>query len=369
MVPLAEAGYHVFAPDIRGYGRTTGWDDDYDGDLDSFRRLNVVRDALGLVYAFGYRSVGVIGPRFRLADRRVVRRRTPRRLHLGRADERTVRRYRIATVRHRRQSAAIQDSWTRSPGGACQAAAPAQALSALLHHPPGQREHVARPQGLHAFCVAITTTRAPIGPTTRRSGWRRAPPPSWRRCPPNYIMDLADGMAETVAKHMPTAAEIAANTWLPDERAGGLCRGIRADRLPGRIEPLSVREASAPPRCNSSRTAPSISRPSSSPAQRLGQLSEPGGAGTDAERGMHRHARGAHGGRRRSLGAAGATRGNEPLVDRISEDGVNRLRAVQLPGSSSRRFMRRSSRGPRSSGLDLTLDVGVGIARDRPDSH
>ena len=32
MVPLAEAGYHVIAPDQRGYGRTTGWDDDYDGD-------------------------------------------------------------------------------------------------------------------------------------------------------------------------------------------------------------------------------------------------------------------------------------------------------------------------------------------------
>ena len=30
---LADAGYHVFAPDVRGYGRTTGWDSNYDGDL------------------------------------------------------------------------------------------------------------------------------------------------------------------------------------------------------------------------------------------------------------------------------------------------------------------------------------------------
>ena len=64
MMPLAEAGYHVFAPDQRGYGRTTGWDGAYDGDLASFRRLNVVRDALGLVSAFGYRSVAVIGHDF-----------------------------------------------------------------------------------------------------------------------------------------------------------------------------------------------------------------------------------------------------------------------------------------------------------------
>src|SRR5215470_14868707 len=40
MVPLAAAGFHVVAPDLRGYGRTTGWDPDYDGDLGSFRILN-----------------------------------------------------------------------------------------------------------------------------------------------------------------------------------------------------------------------------------------------------------------------------------------------------------------------------------------
>ena len=47
MVPLAEAGYHVIAPDVRGYGRTTGWSSDYYTDLAPFRRLNKVRDALG----------------------------------------------------------------------------------------------------------------------------------------------------------------------------------------------------------------------------------------------------------------------------------------------------------------------------------
>ncbi len=51
MGPLAAAGYHVVAPDQRGYGRTTGWDGAYDGDLDSFRLPNLVRDVLGLVSA------------------------------------------------------------------------------------------------------------------------------------------------------------------------------------------------------------------------------------------------------------------------------------------------------------------------------
>jgi pimeloyl-ACP methyl ester carboxylesterase len=49
MLPLAAAGYHVIAPDQRGYGRTTGWDGDYDGDLASFRTHNMARDALGLI--------------------------------------------------------------------------------------------------------------------------------------------------------------------------------------------------------------------------------------------------------------------------------------------------------------------------------
>ena len=60
MLPLASAGYHVIAPDQRGYGRTTGWDDAYDGDLTSFGLLNMVRDALGLVSALGYRSVATV---------------------------------------------------------------------------------------------------------------------------------------------------------------------------------------------------------------------------------------------------------------------------------------------------------------------
>ena len=62
MGPLAAAGYHVVAPDLRGYGRTTGWNADYDSeaDLRSFRLLNAVRDALGLVVALGHRSVAAV---------------------------------------------------------------------------------------------------------------------------------------------------------------------------------------------------------------------------------------------------------------------------------------------------------------------
>jgi pimeloyl-ACP methyl ester carboxylesterase len=60
MLPLASAGFHVIAPDQRGYGRTLGWDDAYEADPDPFRILNMTRDAIGLIYALGHRNVAMI---------------------------------------------------------------------------------------------------------------------------------------------------------------------------------------------------------------------------------------------------------------------------------------------------------------------
>src|SRR5579862_2469246 len=60
MLPIASAGYHVIAPDLRGYGRSGGTDVKYDDDLSPFRTLNEVHDMLGLVWAFGYRSIAAI---------------------------------------------------------------------------------------------------------------------------------------------------------------------------------------------------------------------------------------------------------------------------------------------------------------------
>src|SRR4026207_2452286 len=62
---LAAAGSRVVAPDLRGYGRTTGWSANYDDDLRPFRLLNCVRDVMGLVAALGYRhAAGVVGHDF-----------------------------------------------------------------------------------------------------------------------------------------------------------------------------------------------------------------------------------------------------------------------------------------------------------------
>ena len=56
MQPLAAAGFRVVAPDQRGYGRTTGWDLEYDGDLGSFRILTAVRPDLDSRTGFRHRE-------------------------------------------------------------------------------------------------------------------------------------------------------------------------------------------------------------------------------------------------------------------------------------------------------------------------
>jgi pimeloyl-ACP methyl ester carboxylesterase len=64
MPALAAAGFHVLAPDQRGYGRTTGWDDRYDGDLASFRILNIVADALALLEQLDINTAHLVGHDF-----------------------------------------------------------------------------------------------------------------------------------------------------------------------------------------------------------------------------------------------------------------------------------------------------------------
>ncbi|KAH8701735.1 putative epoxide hydrolase [Talaromyces proteolyticus] len=62
ILPLANAGYHVIAPDQRGFGRTTGWDTrSYkDVDLHTFSATVLVQDILVLVAALGYTQVNCV---------------------------------------------------------------------------------------------------------------------------------------------------------------------------------------------------------------------------------------------------------------------------------------------------------------------
>ena len=78
------------------------------------------------------------------------------------------------------------------------------------------------------------------------------------KMPTYYIMDLAEGMAETVAKEMPSAAEIAATKWLTDDELAvysgeyernGFQGGLNWYRVrtSGRVDAASSRSSPAAP--------------------------------------------------------------------------------------------------------------------------
>ena len=216
MPALADAGYHVLAPDQRGYGRTTGWDASFDGDLAPFRLTNLVRDALGVVSAFGHRSVaavvghdfgssvaawcGVIRPDvFRSVVLMSAPFAGPPKIALNTADtplpprrEDPVHRELAALPRPRKHY-----HWYYSTREA----------NADMWHAP---------QGVHDFLRAYYHHKS--------ADWKDNQPyplTSWSagelaKLPTYYVMDLAKTMAETVAEEMPPKEAIAANAWLPD---------------------------------------------------------------------------------------------------------------------------------------------------------
>ncbi len=216
MLPLAEAGFHVVAPDQRGYGRTTGWDADYDGDLHPFRLLNAVRDALGLVSALGHRSVAaVIGHDFGASVAAWCA--------LVRPD--VFRSVALMSAPFAGPPALPFDTADAPPKD--NAVPDIHAALARLDRPrkhyqwyystrPANAEMWHCPQGVHAFLRGYFHYKS-----ADWSGNRPHRLASWSadelaKMPTYYIMDRDQNMAETVVPVMPPAAEIAACRWLPD---------------------------------------------------------------------------------------------------------------------------------------------------------
>jgi pimeloyl-ACP methyl ester carboxylesterase len=213
MLPLAEAGFHVVAPDQRGYGRTTGWDDAYDTDLAPFRMLNLVRDAMGVLAALGHGHARcVVGHDFG----------SPLAAW-------------CAIVRPDLFRSAVLMS-APFPGPpvlpeATPGLAPPPDIHAALASLPRPRKHYqwyysgreananmhrAR-QGLASFLRAYYHVKSADWPGNtpyRLAGWTAE---ALSELPTYYIMDAGVGMAETVAPFMPTADQVAACRWLPEE--------------------------------------------------------------------------------------------------------------------------------------------------------
>jgi pimeloyl-ACP methyl ester carboxylesterase len=216
MPALAEAGYHVIAPDQRGYGRTTGWSADYDGSLAPFRFPNLVRDALGLVSAFGYHAVdAVIGHDFGSPVAAWC-----------------------ALIRPDVFRSVVMMS-APFPGPPALPFDTIDKPDVPPHDDPVHRDLAALPRPRKHYQSYYSTREAnadmqgaPQGVRDflrayyhhKSADWARNKPhplQAWSadelaKLPTYYVMELAETMAQTVAREMPGAPETSANRWLPD---------------------------------------------------------------------------------------------------------------------------------------------------------
>ena len=209
MLPLAAAGYHVIAPDQRGYGRTTGWDGAYDTDLRPFRLTNLALDAMTLLSALGHNSAAaVVGHDFGASVAAICA--------LVRPDV-------FGKV------ALMSAPFTGPPALPLGPPAPDPIHDALTRLDPPRKHYQwyystrqapaemdRPPQGLHDFLRAYYHHKSADWP-----GNVPVPLQSWTagelaRMPTYYIMNLAEDMPQTVAPHMPPPAFVAQCAWLTD---------------------------------------------------------------------------------------------------------------------------------------------------------
>ena len=217
MLPLAQAGYHVMAPDQRGYGRSGGTDVTFDDDLTPFSTLNRVRDMLALTSALGHRSLAaVVGHDFGSPVAAWCA--------LTRPD---VFRSVVMMSAPFAGTARLPFNTANEPAPAVAAAPDMDAGLAALTPPRKhyQTYYTTReanqnmwkpPQGVHAFLRAYYHAKSADWPGNTPHPLKANTPEEFAKLPRYYVMDKDKGMAEQVAADMPTAAQIAACRWLPD---------------------------------------------------------------------------------------------------------------------------------------------------------
>jgi pimeloyl-ACP methyl ester carboxylesterase len=249
MLPLAAAGYHVIAPDQRGYGRTTGWDDSFDADPDPFRILNMVRDAVALVLALGYRQVAAVA---------------------GHDAGSPVAAWSALVRPDMFRSVAMMSSPFAGPPSlpfntASGAPPPRPAATddeldaelAKLNPPrkyyqnyqrtPGANDDMLHaPQGLHAFFRAYYHYKSADWKGNKPHPLKARTAEEMAEIPTYYVMERDKGMAATVAPMMPSAAEIGACKWLTEAEVDVYATEYARTQFTGALQGYRVRRGSDP---------------------------------------------------------------------------------------------------------------------------
>ncbi len=204
MPRLAEAGYWVVAPDLRGFGRTTGWEQGYDVDLSAFAIPMLVRDNVALVRALGRDATHAT---------------------IGHDYGSPVTAWTALIRPDIAPRAVMMSAPFGGPPPIAQRPDPVHEDLLALERPrkhyqwyyatrPAERDMLEAPQGLETFLRAYFHMKsadwAPNAPQ-RLAGWTAE---ELARMPTYYVMDAAETMAETVAPHLPSAEEIAACRWM-----------------------------------------------------------------------------------------------------------------------------------------------------------
>jgi pimeloyl-ACP methyl ester carboxylesterase len=216
MLPLAAAGFHVVAPDQRGYGRTSGGDASYDCGLRQYFPLNLVRDALALVVALGRRHVAaVIGHDFG----------SPVAAWCALARPDVFRKVALMSAPF-----AGPPDFPKAAGDDDRKQDILRGLAAL--DPPRkhyQRYYTTREadadmrfcaQGIHDFLRAYYHHKSADWPGNRPVPLAAMSAAALAQLPTYYVMAADKTMAETVAPEMPSPDAIAACRWLPDDELG-----------------------------------------------------------------------------------------------------------------------------------------------------
>lgn len=214
MVPLAEAGYYAVAPDIRGYGRTTGWDPSYDTDLRDFGVLNQVRDTLGLLARLERRSVAAVfghdyGSNL-AAHCTLVRPDVFRSMVIMTGP------FSGAPTIPFGSAKAIESSGRSIDAELAKLDPPRKHYHWYYASRPANDDMMNSPQGLHDFLRAYYHHKS--------ADWKQNTPftlTGWTaqelaKLPTYYVMERDKTMPQTVARHMPSRAEIEANRWLTE---------------------------------------------------------------------------------------------------------------------------------------------------------